>query len=56
MMRLKFAVPYFGELKPSDVWAMGDPHPNALGHSIMAGALVPVVHAGYRPGNGQLAH
>jgi len=50
-------LPYFGKLRPDEVWAMpGDPHPNALGHSIMADALVPVVHAGYRRGTGQLAH
>ena len=37
-------LPYFHNLKPQDVWAMpGDPHPNALGHEIMADALYPVL-------------
>lgn len=37
-------LPAFGSLKPSEVWAMpGDPHPNALGHKLMADALFPVL-------------
>jgi lysophospholipase L1-like esterase len=36
--------PAFGELPPQDVWAMpGDPHPNALGHELMAKAMLPVL-------------
>ena len=35
-------LPAFGKLTPQEVWAMpGDPHPNALGHEIMANALYP---------------
>jgi hypothetical protein len=34
----------FGTLSPEEVWAMpGDPHPNALGHKLMADAVIPVV-------------
>ena len=34
----------FGALTPSDIWAMpGDPHPNGLGHKLMADALTPVL-------------
>lgn len=34
--------PAFGNLSPEDVWAMpGDPHPNALGHKLMADAIFP---------------
>ena len=37
-------LPAFGTLSPEDVWAMpGDPHPNALGHKLMADALFPVL-------------
>jgi lysophospholipase L1-like esterase len=37
-------LPAFSGLKPEDVWAMpGDPHPNALGHKLMADALYPVL-------------
>jgi lysophospholipase L1-like esterase len=37
-------LPYFGKLPPKDIWAMpGDPHPNALGHQIMADAIYPVL-------------
>ena len=39
-------LPYFGTLAPKDVWAMpGDPHPNALGHQLMADALYPLLTA-----------
>lgn len=39
-------LPAFGSLKPGEVWAMpGDPHPNALGHKLMAEALFPVLDA-----------
>ena len=39
-------LPAFGTLAPKDVWAMpGDPHPNALGHKLMADALFPVLAA-----------
>ncbi len=39
-------LPAFGNLTPKDVWAMpGDPHPNALGHKLMADALFPVLAA-----------
>ena len=34
----------FGKLSPEEVWAMpGDPHPNALGHELMAQAIVPLL-------------
>jgi lysophospholipase L1-like esterase len=37
-------LPAFGKLSPEEVWAMpGDPHPNALGHKLMAEAIVPVL-------------
>lgn len=37
-------LPAFGTLSPEQVWAMpGDPHPNALGHELMAKALLPVL-------------
>jgi len=37
-------LPAFGTLTPQEVWAMpGDPHPNALGHKLMADALFPVL-------------
>lgn len=37
-------LPAFGELSAEDVWAMpGDPHPNGLGHELMAKALFPVL-------------
>jgi hypothetical protein len=37
----------FGTLTPEEVWAMpGDPHPNALGHKLMADAIIPVVANG----------
>lgn len=40
-------LPHFGRLQPKDVWAMpGDPHPNALGHEIMAKALFPILRLG----------
>jgi len=39
-------LPAFGKLPPEQVWAMpGDPHPNALGHRLMAEALYPVLVA-----------
>jgi lysophospholipase L1-like esterase len=37
-------LPAFGKLTPEQVWAMpGDPHPNALGHELMAKAIAPVL-------------
>jgi lysophospholipase L1-like esterase len=37
-------LPAFGTLSPEQVWAMpGDPHPNALGHELMAKAIIPVL-------------
>ncbi len=37
-------LPAFGALSPEQVWAMaGDPHPNALGHKLMAQAIFPVL-------------
>jgi hypothetical protein len=37
-------LPAFGSLHPEQVWAMpGDPHPNALGHELMAKAIYPVL-------------
>jgi lysophospholipase L1-like esterase len=37
-------LPAFGTLSPEKVWAMpGDPHPNALGHRLMAQAIFPVI-------------
>jgi len=37
-------LPAFGKLTPEEVWAMpGDPHPNSLGHKLMADAIIPVV-------------
>jgi len=37
-------LPAFGGLSPEDVWAMpGDPHPNALGHELMAKAIAPLL-------------
>jgi lysophospholipase L1-like esterase len=37
-------LPAFGSLTPEQVWAMpGDPHPNALGHKLMAEAIFPVL-------------
>lgn len=37
-------LPGFGPLDPAEIWAMpGDPHPNALGHRIMAEQLFPVL-------------
>ena len=36
--------PAFGKLPPERIWAMpGDPHPNALGHEIMAEAIYPLL-------------
>jgi hypothetical protein len=33
-------LPAFGALRPEQVWAMpGDPHPNGLGHRLMADAV-----------------
>jgi lysophospholipase L1-like esterase len=40
-------LPAFGSLSPKEVWAMpGDPHPNALGHKLMAQALFPILEQG----------
>lgn len=37
-------LPAFGALSPEEVWAMpGDPHPNALGHELMAKAVAPLL-------------
>lgn len=37
-------LPGFGSLDPQQIWALpGDPHPNALGHRIMAEQLFPVL-------------
>jgi lysophospholipase L1-like esterase len=37
-------LPAFGKLRAAEIWAMpGDPHPNALGHKIMAEALYPML-------------
>jgi lysophospholipase L1-like esterase len=37
-------LPAFGALAPEQIWAMpGDPHPNALGHKLMAETLFPVL-------------
>jgi lysophospholipase L1-like esterase len=39
-------LPGFGKLSPEQVWAMpGDPHPNALGHKLMAESIFPVLSA-----------
>ena len=39
-------LPAFAGLRPEQVWAMpGDPHPNALGHKLMAEAIFPVLDA-----------
>ncbi len=39
-------LPAFGKLSPEAVWAMpGDPHPNALGHKLMADAIFPIVNS-----------
>lgn len=38
-------LPGFGPLEPKEIWAMpGDPHPNALGHRIMAEQLFPLLN------------
>jgi lysophospholipase L1-like esterase len=38
-------LPAFGRLRPAEIWAMpGDPHPNALGHRLMADAVFPLLH------------
>ena len=43
--------PGFEGLKPEKVWSMpGDPHPNGLGHRIMAETIYPVIR---RPGGGR---
>ncbi len=37
-------LPSFGSLPPEKLWAMpGDPHPNSLGHRIMADAIYPLL-------------
>lgn len=37
-------LPVFRGLKPQEIWAMpGDPHPNARGHDLMAGAIYPLL-------------
>jgi lysophospholipase L1-like esterase len=43
-------LPVFGALSPEQIWAMpGDPHPNALGHELMAKALFPVLESANDP-------
>jgi len=43
-------LPAFGALPPEQIWAMpGDPHPNALGHELMAKALFPVLESAAEP-------
>jgi lysophospholipase L1-like esterase len=38
--------PAFDHLTPAQVWAMpGDPHPNALGHRLMADAIYPLLRS-----------
>ncbi|GLR87566.1 SGNH/GDSL hydrolase family protein [Bradyrhizobium iriomotense] len=38
-------LPALGRLSPEQIWAMpGDPHPNALGHKLMADAILPVLN------------
>jgi lysophospholipase L1-like esterase len=45
-------LPAFGTLTPEQVWAMpGDPHPNALGHELMARELFPVLQTGHLAAN-----
>lgn len=40
-------LPAFQGLKPEQVWAMpGDPHPNALGHELMAKSIFPILFGG----------
>ncbi|MGY4364334.1 lysophospholipase L1-like esterase [Bradyrhizobium sp. LB1.3] len=37
-------LPALSDLSPEQIWAMpGDPHPNALGHKLMADAVLPVL-------------
>jgi lysophospholipase L1-like esterase len=37
-------LPPMSGLRPQEIWAMpGDPHPNALGHKLMADAIFPVI-------------
>jgi lysophospholipase L1-like esterase len=37
-------LPAMTGLKPQEIWAMpGDPHPNAVGHKLMADAIFPVI-------------
>ena len=40
-------LPYFSGMDSKEIWAMpGDPHPNALGHRIMADAAFPLLRLG----------
>jgi lysophospholipase L1-like esterase len=40
-------LPAMRNLKPEELWSMpGDPHPNGLGHKLMADALFPALQAG----------
>jgi len=40
-------LPAFRGLSPKEVWAMpGDPHPNSLGHKLMAEAILPILASG----------
>ena len=37
-------LPPMSGLRPREIWAMpGDPHPNALGHKLMADAIFPLI-------------
>ncbi len=37
-------LPALGKLSPEKIWAMpGDPHPNSLGHKLMADAILPIL-------------
>jgi hypothetical protein len=39
-------LPALEQLAPERVWAMpGDPHPNALGHKLMAEAMFPILNS-----------
>src|SRR5207245_1605074 len=39
-------LPALGQLSPERIWAMpGDPHPNALGHKLMAEAMFPILNS-----------
>jgi lysophospholipase L1-like esterase len=45
-------LPPMSGLRPQEIWAMpGDPHPNALGHKLMADAIFPVIMHAPVPGS-----